>query len=81
MKAIILPILVMTKEESELRLLGVESEVNTKSSEEMVFYNINAISLSGIDPGLTEIWVNGKILYCPMKLAEVRKRIEQVNEK
>lgn len=71
----------MTKEESELRLLGVESEVNTKSSEEMVFYNINAISLSGMDPDLTEIWVNGKILYCPMKLTEVRKRIEQVSEK
>lgn len=81
MKAIILPILVMTKEESELRLLGVESEINTKSSEEMVFYNINAIAISGIDLGLTEIWVNGKILYCPMKLTEVRKRIEQVNEK
>ncbi len=81
MKAIILPILVMTKEESELRLLGVESEINTKSSEEMVFYNIYAISLSGMDPDLTEIWVNGKILYCPMKLAEVRKRIEQVSEK
>jgi hypothetical protein len=77
MKAIILPILVMTREESELKSLGLDTEINTHSHEEMILYNINAISKSGIDAEMTEIWVNGKILYCPMNLNAVRKKIEE----
>jgi hypothetical protein len=80
MKGIILPILVMTKESAELKSLGVDTEIDTKSSEEMVFYNINAIAKSGMDVEMTEIWVNGKILYCPLPLNTVRKRIEEIEK-
>lgn len=77
-KPIILPVLVMNEETFRLKKLGLIGDDYNYDSEEMVFYNIDAVAVSSVSSDMTEIWAGGKVLQCPMKLRTVRDKIENV---